>query len=42
MQDRLQAIVDATVACLKYFIGDVNDSDYLAEAIDGVECMLMR
>lgn len=40
LRDRLQAVDDAVAAQVKYYIGDVNDPAYLAEAMDGVDYVL--
>ena len=37
MRDRLQAADAATAARVKYYVGDVNDPAYLAEAMDSVD-----
>ena len=37
MRERLQAVDDAVAARVKYYIGDVNDSAYMEEAMDGVD-----
>ena len=36
-RERLQAVDDAVAARVKYYIGDVNDPAYMAEAMDGVD-----
>ena len=37
LRDRLQAADAAMAARVKYYVGDVNDPAYLAEAMDGVD-----
>lgn len=40
MRDRLQTADAAKAARVKYYVGDVNDPVYLAEAMDGVDYVL--
>lgn len=40
LRDRLQAGDDAAAARMKYFVAEVNDPAYLAEALDGVDFVL--
>lgn len=40
MRDRLQATDAETAVRVKYYIGDVNDPAYLAEAMDGADFVL--